>query len=223
MITVVVPTMWRGREINIMLPQLNDHPLVGEIILIDNAPDDRVKETCELSKIKYVSFGKNIYVNPAWNYGWENAKYDKLLFINDDVVFSIALVDAMYDKINETNGMISLDPVVVHNSITGGSSLVTNRRAEHIKFETRIKLRHKAAIVFAIHKSSYTKIPEELLIYYGDSFLFRMCQKNNRHNITAMELEARTIMSSTSASFREIYDKETEMFVDIFKANGLEV
>jgi hypothetical protein len=220
MITVIVPTMWKGKEINVMLPQLNDHPLVGEIIIIDNAPLEKVEETCSLSKVSYKTFGKNIYPVPSWNYGAANAKHDKLLIINDDVVFSIALVDAIYDMITEQNGTITLDSVNVMPKLPD-MSLLTVRKPAHIKFVECKRLLNKAAVVIGIHKNSYEHIPEELLIHFNDYFLFKKCEVNNKPNWTATGLEARTDMSTTVKEFPEITGREIMTYPGIFDRHGI--
>ena len=220
MITVIIPTMWKAKEIGVMLPLLDAHPLVGEIILIDNAPENKDGVVCSLPKVKYVTFGKNIFPVPSWNYGWENAKYEKLLIINDDVLFSISLVDAIYDQIIETNGTITLSPDCVLPK-TPDMRLLTNRLPHHIKFIPCVRLKHKAAVVLGIHKNSYIKIPEELLIHYNDTFLFKICEKNGKHNISAKDLEARTNMSTTVKNFRTITDKESRDYPKIFEKYGI--
>ena len=47
MISVIIPTMWKAEHLKRMLPMLDAHPLIGEIILIDN---DRLKTDHELLK-----------------------------------------------------------------------------------------------------------------------------------------------------------------------------
>ena len=39
MYSVIIPTMWKCDRLTATLQELNDHPLVGEIILIDNTPN----------------------------------------------------------------------------------------------------------------------------------------------------------------------------------------
>ena len=45
-------------------------PSIGEILIYDNDPDNAPNDPIfKHPKVNCVSFGKNIYVNPAWNMG----------------------------------------------------------------------------------------------------------------------------------------------------------
>ena len=83
MISVIMPTMWQGREGIEIIRALNEIKSVGEIIVIDNTPDEIHLE--DFKKVVHIREGRNTFVNPAWNKGYRLAKYDKLLFVNDDV------------------------------------------------------------------------------------------------------------------------------------------
>ena len=68
--TVIIPTMWRCPQITVpFLAELSACDNVGEIIIIDN---DSSKQPSILptNKVTLYNFGKNIYVNPAWNFGY---------------------------------------------------------------------------------------------------------------------------------------------------------
>ena len=78
MYSVVALTMWKCNRFQQTLRELSKHPLVGEIILIDNTSNDL---KIELPKLVHILEGKNTYVNPAWNKGAELATYDKLFIL----------------------------------------------------------------------------------------------------------------------------------------------
>ena len=220
MISVIIPTMWKANEINIMLPHLNDHPLIGEIILIDNEPSQKNETTCSLSKVNYVTFEKNIFPTPSWNYGYKNAKFDKLFIINDDVLFSIAIVDAIYDAINDQNGIITIDQKSVRQpllSLNDKHEWISKITPEKIKLEPCGKLKHKAAIMIGIHRNSYELIPEELLIHFNDYFLFKICEMKKKQNLTILGAEAHTEMSKTVKDFSQIIKHERRIYPGIFK------
>jgi len=220
MISVIIPTMWKANEINIMLPHLNDHPLIGEIILIDNEPSQKNETTCALSKVNYVTFGKNIFPVPSWNYGYKNAKFDKLFIINDDVLFSIAIVDTIYDAINDQNGTITIDHKSVKQpllSLNGKHEWISKITSEKIKLSPCDRLRHKSAVILGIHKNSYEFIPEELLIHFNDYFLFKICEMRNKQNMTIFGAEAHTEMSKTVKYYSEITKNEQRIYPGIFQ------
>jgi hypothetical protein len=221
MITVIVPTMWKGKEINRMLPQLNDHPLVGEIILIDNDPSVRVQATCDLSKVVYYTTGQNIYPVPSWNYGWEHAKFDNLLIINDDVMFDAIIVDAMDSKISPNVGMITMHVDYCNSPLDDDTNLANVAKLEDVKFVDCNRLRHRAAVIIGIHKSVYEKIPEELLIHYNDYFLFKLCETRNKPNYSLTGAYAKTVMSTTVKHFKEIIKHEQRIYGGVFEKYGI--
>lgn len=220
MISVIIPTMWEADELNHMLPALNDHPLIGEIILIDNAPEKKNEATCSLSKVTYVTFGKNIFPVPSWNYGWKTAKYDKLFIINDDVMFSLSIVDAIYDHITEQNGTITIDSGSVRQpllSLKENTKWIYDISANEIQLKDCDKLKHKAAIIIGIHKNSYEFIPEELLIHFNDYFLFKICILRKKPNFSICNALARTEMSKTVRKFPAIIKHEQRIYPGIFQ------
>ncbi len=215
MITVIVPTMWKAQEINNMLPLLNDHPLIGEIIIIDNDPGLKNEATCSLSKVNYITFNENIFPVASWNQGAKSAKYDKLLIINDDVIFSPTLIDAIYDSINEDTGTIMANGEQVdaaHNA-----SLHKNVKVEDIHLSDVNKLRYRAAVILAIHKNNYRMIPEELKIYYNDCFLFDICERRGKINKIINGAEIRTEMSKTVKFFHDITKLEHRIWPQIYE------
>ena len=220
MITVIIPTMWKGKEISVMLPRLNDHPLVGEIILIDNDPIERNDGIKNLSKVNYVSFGYNIFVGAAWNYGWKHAAHEKLLIINDDVMFSIDVVDAIYDSINEETGAILFHAEGVQKP-TSTLELNQNKTLKDISLHPNPKLRHRAATLIGIHKNNYSEIPGEFKIYFTDTWLFDMCVKRGLPNKEIRGAEVRTEMSKTVKHFRSITQHEWKIYKEVYSRHNL--
>ena len=222
MITVIVPTMWRGKEIVNMLPAINDHPLVSEIILIDNDPTRKNEELCALSKVKYVTFGINIYVVPAWNYGWEHAENDKLVIINDDVLFDPVLLTALDAAITEDIGTITMEPEIVLQSSDTDQVIPSGATVDGILFKDVPDLRYKSAIVLGIHKKVYEKVPEQLLINYSDEFLFRLAIARGKQNKFAHgDFRCKTRMSTTSSLFGTIAQKEAGIYREVFNKYGI--
>lgn len=222
MISVIVPTMWRGKEIVNMLPAINDHPLVSEIILIDNDPSRKNEGLCALSKVKYVTFGINIYPVPSWNYGWEHAENDKLVIINDDVLFDPVLLTALDAAISEDVGTITMDPDIVLDSSESDQVIPSGATVDGIVFRDAPDLRYKSAIILGIHKKVYEKIPEELLIHYNDEFLFRLAMARGKTNKFAHgNFRCKTRMSTTVTLFSTITQKEAGIYKEVFSKYGI--
>jgi hypothetical protein len=168
MISAIMPTMWKGNKGIETIEQLSKQEMIGEIIVIDNSTDEVHLDDFE--KVVHIREGKNTYVNPAWNKGAQLAKYDKLLFVNDDVDTDWSFVNALEEYITSDRGMIG----------AGVSCWQYNEQYEGSGGVVPIGHRPNCyGCVFAIHKESYIQIPEDLLIHYGDDWLFTKPNKPN--------------------------------------------
>ena len=87
MISIIMPTLWKGEHYKKMLPQLDSHPLVGEIIVVDNDTTSTDQQIFNLKKLKYLPQKENVYVNPAWNLAVLEATCDSICLYSDDVLF----------------------------------------------------------------------------------------------------------------------------------------
>jgi GR25 family glycosyltransferase involved in LPS biosynthesis len=152
--SVVIPTMWKSDKISVMLPIYEDSPLVEEVILIDNEPKSKNIDISNFKKVKYFSRGSNIFVNPAWNWGWALSKH-KLILANDDII--IRNLSEVLDLINSSN----LD-------IIGGS---LDPKSENPRIEEIDKFPYHSYGCFMYIKD-YKYIPEQLKIWEGDKIQF---------------------------------------------------
>lgn len=159
MFTAIIPTMWRSPRITQLIVDLCASEHVGEVIVIDNdvAKDQPIAP--ESSKLSVHLMAENTYVNPAWNYGAERAKYDNLLICNDDINFNPAFL-GIYDDSLQHVGIIGMD--------------FSNYQ---LKADHNIHLKPMQArpygwgCLMLIHKSKYVTIPSDLLIANGDDWL----------------------------------------------------
>jgi len=111
MISVVIPTMWKFRPFLQFLEDMLDSPAVGEVIIINNdAVKTPVDHVLSNPKVRMYDFGKNIYVNPAWNFGVAQSKFE--MFFHRDVYIPIIdgldlywgdnfIYDTLFYKMNE--------------------------------------------------------------------------------------------------------------------------
>lgn len=171
MITAIMPTMWKGKQVLSVIQGLLSQETIGELIIIDNS--DKVDIPYPLlqnPRITYLKELKNIYVNPSWNKGAGVAKYEKLLIVNDDVDTDWSFVNHLDEMITEDKGMIG----------AGVSCWQYNEGWEGSGGVVPISHRPNCyGCVFAIHKNSYVPIPHDLLIHYGDDWLFNRSGKQN--------------------------------------------
>jgi len=166
MISVVMPTMWKPETSLSTLEQISLNSHVGEIIVIDNSLQD--VDLTHISKIVHIKEPENIYVNPAWNKGVLLSKYDKIFLASDDVVSNWDIISLLYEHITEDKGIIGPHWTCWHEIKDEGVYLnPTNARPNC----------YGAAMFF--HKKSYTEIPNELKIHYGDDWIFTRSGKQN--------------------------------------------
>ena len=235
MISVIIPTMWKPPHLNRMLPLLDRHQLIGEIILIDN---DRTKTNHELlqkiSKLKYYSFDAgNIYVNPAWNCGVEVSKHDKLFILNDDCLVNLVSLNRIYDMITPENGLLGfsehsycnyeLDSFDLLCSAGYGSNLII-KEIDPGEFRKMTGMPHfyYGSAMF-VHKSNYFKIPETIKVYYGDLFNYLMILKKGLFNFIINNGLVMSKPSYTVSTFStNLLKEESEIVRQEFKTWGID-
>lgn len=158
MFSVIIPTMWKSPRITKLIDDLCNCALVGEVIIIDNNPSESQPLPIN-AKFTLRLMAENIYVNPAWNYGVERAKYDNLLICNDDINFDPAFL-SIYDD--------SLQHVGIIGMAFENYQLKTDHNIHLKPMKTRP---YGWGCVMMIHKSKYVTIPSDLLIANGDDWL----------------------------------------------------
>lgn len=193
MISVIMPTMWKPSLVLATIKSIVEQPAVGELIIIDNSEGDTnafdVFHT-QFEKVVYVKEGKNTYVNPAWNKGASLAKYDKLCFANDDVITDWDLLNKM-----DWEGIISEDK----GMIGANESCWKDLHHSPGVYPTDI-MTNCYGCLFFMHKNSYTPIPEDLLVHYGDNWLFTKSGKQN-YGINAWPMSGESEQTSGLKEF----------------------
>lgn len=233
-----------------MLPILENHSLIGEIIIIDNDTSKTNSEIHNYSKVVHVPQKENIYVNPAWNLGVKLAKFDKLCFLNDDVIFNAQCIDTLYDLITPERGLMGFSeasycgftPELFETLVgTGIGSEVYLEATNIYENESTSGMPHSYyGCVMFLHKQRFFVIPDEFKIYFGDLFVYLMNAfainrgeeiapgvklvtkaYNAVKNYTIEDGLVLTKMSSTVKSFNEQIDKEKNIFYDVFAKHGI--
>ena len=168
MYSVVALTMWKCERFRETLAELNKHPLVGEIILIDNSETE--VEPLNLSKLTHIKEEKNTYINQAWNKGVSLAKYDKLLVLNDDLWMNWNIFNVLESYITNEVGMIGM----AEENFDNPSSLLGLEPIYHRN--------GGFACAFFIHKNNWINIPFEMKLWGGDDWLFVKNRENGKQN-----------------------------------------
>ena len=193
--SVVVPTMWRVADQFLgFLQTLCDCPSVGEIIIINN-DETHTPESAVLSnsKIKVLNYGKNIYVNPAWNIGVNLSKNDRLCIVNDDVVFDTLIFTRLQYLLSGDVGVFGLCPGVSDFDQVP----VTDKSIDIIPW-TGQHTYGFGSLMF-LHKDAWTDIPEGLEIYFGDDFIFNLQLTNGKINYLITNMDHFTQFAVTTS------------------------
>jgi len=197
--SIVIPTMWRSPLIRDMVPVYAQSAFVEEIIIINNTSVDIEPYH---DKMVVSNMGKNTYVNPAWNHGNSIKKKDTTLVLaNDDIL--ITGFDKMIGMIQRTSYCL-VGATVNTPSSTPGITKV--RRGMPFP-------RNHFGCFMVVRK--YHNIPKELLIIYGDNYLFHKATSvgiikggfistPGSATLRNPELNFRSLLKEDSVSFRKL-------------------
>lgn len=207
MFTCVIPTLWRSSRIINLVAELCRCSSVGEVIVIDNDPSRSLGlyvNTDVHAKLRILKMQENIFVNPAWNLGVKEAKYDDIALVNDDINFNSDIFKMFDDgRLKPLKAAIGM--------------AIENYRLEADE-EYRIVLRraihHGWGCMILINKENYVPIPDDLKVWCGDNWL-----EKHMPVYTLYGLKMRTEMSTTSSSgeFRAISHKDSSIFHTKYK------
>jgi len=167
MITVVVPTMWRYSPFLDFLKYILKVDVVTECIIINN-DNTRTPNHPVLTdpKVKLVDFGKNIFVNPAWNYGVQNSSNDIVCILNDDLIFDLKLFYKMAEFVTPEMGVVGK----LAGDVTLGQTALSNGEINIEPFVGQ-NCQGFGELMF-IHKDRWQTIPPELRIGFGEVYIF---------------------------------------------------
>jgi hypothetical protein len=202
--SVIIPTLWKSGRTARLIDELISSPDVGEVILIDNAPQLGVKIKPN-SKLTVVSKGENIFVNPAWNWGIQISQYEHIALCNDDISFDARI----FSELSQYN----LKSTVV------GCHSNNFHIYEQEKFQFGLVKGHHIGrgwgCLLFLRKSTYTPIPNELKIWCGDDWLIH----THKHVYSALwPIETEMSTSSSNPILHSVAQEDKEIFYRIISA-----
>lgn len=183
--SVIIPTLQRSDVLDSILSQCAAHPLVEEVIVINNATEPL---RASHQKLRILDQPHNIYVNPAWNLGVAEASADLVAIVNDDVVFSDeALVQAAEILRKGRFAMVGPD----------SSCFLPVSADQRVSHRVASGLRFRYGTFMCLRRADYDPIPDELQIWGGDDWLF---WRQARPNAVLVHTPFSTSMGTTSGS-----------------------
>lgn len=214
MISVVIPTLQKRTDILLaLLENLNKDSAVGEIIVIDNSLKGFEHN---FEKVRIIIPEKNLYVNPSWNLGVKECKLDYIALFNDDVLISEKFCAKVSPYLSEDKGIFGSygDDI---------KCIKTDEFFAQIK-DGKIEISPTDCIIdgFGVimigHKSAFPQVPEEMLVYGGDEYLFKMNADRGKQNylIYGEEIRHYGSLSSSSPTLQELKNRDEKYFDDNF-------
>ena len=208
MISIIVPTMWRYKPFYEFLSDMLSSPYVGEIFIIDNNPSERPTiEVLNHHNITMYTFGKNVYVNPAWNYAVPRAKYDKICLYGDDLIFDLKLFHRINPHISPERGVFGISPGVKDTPqipITTGEIGIVHtpipyHYREHLGF----------GMLMFLHRKNWIPVIDGLDICWGDNFVYDTQYFMMNQNYLITNLLHHTPYATTTSTIPEAVDMMT--------------
>ena len=193
--SVIVPTMWRIADQFVdFVHKLCDTEAVGEIIIINNDSAKTPEGLDHHPKIRMFDPGQNIFVNPAWNFGVEQAMYNRICIANDDVVFDTAVFDRLQSMLTPSNGMFGLHPGIdVFNQIP-----ITTKSIDIVPCQPGMHT-YGFGSLFFFHKKSWHPIPAGLDVFYGDNYIFDLQMALGKQNYFIANMDFHTQFAVTTS------------------------
>jgi hypothetical protein len=195
--TIGIPTIWKSERINRLVKELNNSDKIGEILIIDNLHlyDDRFNG---LSKVRIIQPEENLYVNPAWNRIVEEAQWNSIALLNDDINFDISIFDRFTDEGLLQTGIIGQAQSNYTETVFTGEPIIEDA--------TRTSDWGWGCFII-FHKEHWRPIPSEIKIWYGDTWIKKR-SPIQKWRLVGLPIE--TEMSSTSdlEEVRAIRDRD---------------
>lgn len=181
MIDLVIPTMWIVEDVVEKLATYVQNPLINKIILIDNNRSARPSSPILSNpKIELVSYGSNIYVNPAWNEGFLRSTTDVVAFINDDITVDPSVFAMVLDFDLQSGSMIGADLRGYEDNFKIDDHIDTQEEIVELAYDPSKPIGGQAwafGICMFIHRKTYALIPNLYRVWFGDEYLAQHADK----------------------------------------------
>lgn len=167
--SVIIPTMYfHPKALQEALVKYEATDPILEVILINNN-QERYVDFSSFAKVRVLGDGKNMYVNPAWNLGVQNARCGKIIIANDDLTFygSIAAVLGQLDQVMRPGDIYAPSPVCFNEFLKQPAAIFQTTK------NPNPLMNYGGGAWMVMHRSTYIPIPSQFLVWYGDLFLYR--------------------------------------------------
>lgn len=199
-----------------LLSVLNEDLAVSEIIIVENTniSDRELIKSVIVDKTKFIPIGKNIFVNPSWNLGVDNTSEEYIAILNDDII----IPDGLFTHISPVNiganvGVIGACDFTIQESESPSRFKV--RYIQGLATDDRL---WGFGIMMILRKSDYYYIPEDMLIWGGDDFIFHQNKKAGKTNMVLLcPIQTRMSSTSNNPEFDEIKQNDQIIYESKYK------
>jgi hypothetical protein len=152
-----------------------EQALVNKVIIIDNAINNRPDfNVLKNPKIELISYGRNIYVNPAWNEGVLRATSKIIGIINDDIKVDSTVFQLITDFNLSQGDIIGVNLRGYQNNYKIDDYIDTKEEIVKLNYNENQPIGGQAwafGICMFMLRESYTPIPSLYQVWYGDDYL----------------------------------------------------
>ena len=205
--SVIIPTLWKSKRTDKLLKDLENCEYVDEIIVIDNTSIYETDRT--IGKIRMVSKGENIYVNPAWNWGIKLAKNQCIALCNDDINFDPNIFGVIDESILTYVGIIGMGEGNYKDEID-------KERGSYIDiWEPGVNDWGWGCLIL-LKKSHWLPIPNEIKIWYGDNII-KDVNSVSKGVLRNFKIETEMSTTSDETEWDEVKKKDYENFINYLR------
>ena len=208
MIDIIIPTMWMDKDFNKALSTYTEHPQVNKIIVIDNCREARPDyDVLNHPKIDLVSYGRNIYVNPAWNEGYARSTSEILAIINDDINVSHSIFDMVINFGLKKGDLIGVNLRGYQDNYKIDDHIDTKEEIVKLNYNEKNPIGGQSwafGICMFMLRDSYTVIPQLYQIWYGDDYFAQ-------HASAVYAINSNKIKGKISETLKKFKDPDDEI------------
>lgn len=210
--SIIIPTLWKSNRTHTLIEDLLECQYVDEIIIIDNSGTEECDKLSTIhSKLRMVSKGENIYVNPAWNWGIELAKNDLIALVNDDINFDTNVFGVIDENVLNQFGIVGMGEGNYKEQID-------DNKGPYLDVWQPGVNDWGWGCMILLNKKNWIDIPEDIKIWYGDNIIKDI---NPSPKACLRNFKVETEMSTTSdeKEWDEVKKKDYENFINYLR-NG---
>jgi hypothetical protein len=212
MMDLVIPTMWYIDTFVDALESYVRSDQVNRIILINNNPRQTPDHpVLKHPKIHQVSYGRNIFVNPAWNEGYLRSTTAVFALINDDITVDPSVFQMVLDFGFQPGDIAGVNLQGRQNNYQIDQHIDTTERIVRLNYDHSQPIGGQAwafGICMFMHRETYKLIPSLYKVWYGDDYLVQNAKR-------VFAIESDRIKGRISETLTKNRDPDSEISVRI--------